>query len=226
MRTILPFVLNLAAATFASATTTIDSVNKYTWGANVGWMDWRGDVASGADIGESFCSGWIYAANVGWISLGSGAPANGVRYQNNSAEDYGVNLDALGNLRGYAYGANIGWINFESIGAPMVDLVTGNFSGYAWSVNCGWISLSNAVAHVQTGTLLAVTRDDNTVLITWPLPPLHWDSDMGWILQFTTDLSTTVDWQDIAPPYGHVGGALYHFESLAPGNRFYRLHKP
>jgi hypothetical protein len=102
------------------AATTVDSANQYAWGANVGWMDGRGDVANGAVIGEYVCAGYLYAANLGWISLGDGSPASGVQYQNASAGDYGVNRDSLGNLRGYAWGANIGWVAFESTGAPMV----------------------------------------------------------------------------------------------------------
>lgn len=132
------------------ATTSITETNHYAYGANIGWINARGDVANGAVIGEYVCSGYLWAANVGWISLGSGTPANGMRYQNNSATDWGVNHDGLGNLRGYAYGANIGWIAFESTGAPSVDLRTGKLSGYVWSANCGWISLSNAHAVVQT----------------------------------------------------------------------------
>src|SRR6476661_8052620 len=130
----------------ALAATTIDAANKYAYGANLGWVDWRGDTNNGAVIGEYVCSGYIYSANVGWINLGSGAPANQIQYQNNSAADFGVNTDPFGNLRGYAYGANIGWINFENTGAPKVDLFTGKFSGYIYSANCGWISLSNAFA--------------------------------------------------------------------------------
>ena len=143
-----------AAATWtAAAATSIDPVNFGAWGANIGWLNGRGDVANGAVIGEYVCSGYIYAANVGWINLGSGSPTNGMYYQNLSANDFGVNLDNLGYLRGYAWGANIGWINFEANGAPHVDLTTGNFSGYAYAANCGWISLSNALAYVQTDTL-------------------------------------------------------------------------
>ena len=78
-----------------------------------GWTC-RGDTNNGAVIGEYVCSGYIYSANVGWINLGSGSPANGIRYQNNSAADFGVNQDGLGNLSGYAYGANIGWINVRA----------------------------------------------------------------------------------------------------------------
>src|SRR5262249_13519600 len=107
----------LLSAFPARAATTINPGNKYAYGANIGWMDSRGDTNNGAVIGEYVCSGSIYSANVGWINLGSGAPANQIQYQNNSAADFGVNQDGLGNLRGYAYGANIGWINFEATGA-------------------------------------------------------------------------------------------------------------
>ena len=141
------------SAFLAGAATTIDAANKYAYGANIGWLNAYADGANGAVIGDFYCMGYIYAANVGWINLGSGLPVNGIQYQNNSAADFGINQDGLGNLRGYAYGANIGWINFENTGAPKVDLRTGILSGYVWSANCGWISLSNAVAYVQTDSL-------------------------------------------------------------------------
>ena len=137
----------------ARASTTIDAVNRYAYGANFGWIDWRGDTNTGAVIGQYFCSGNIYSANAGWINLGSGSPTNGMQYQNLSAADFGVNVDSQGNLRGYAYGADIGWVNFETNGDPQVSLLTGNLSGYVWSANCGWISLSNAEAYVQTDIL-------------------------------------------------------------------------
>jgi len=132
------------------AATTINATNKFAYGANIGWMDWRGDTNSGAVIGEYVCSGYIYSANVGWIHLGDGTPTNAIQYQNNSTTDYGVNHDGQGNLRGYAYGANIGWINFENLGAAKVDLATGRLTGSAYSANCGWISLSNLFAFVET----------------------------------------------------------------------------
>lgn len=151
------------------AATTIDPVNKFAYGANIGWMDWRGDTNHGAVIGDYVCSGYIYSANCGWINLGSGNPANGIRYQNLSALDFGVNNDGLGNLRGFAYGANIGWINFENTGAPKVDLRSGVITGYVYSANCGWISLSNTVAHVQTDTIDPGQLDANGLPIAWEL---------------------------------------------------------
>jgi hypothetical protein len=156
---------------FASSwgATTINPTNKYAYGANIGWMDWRGDTNNGAVIGEYVCSGYIYSANVGWINLGGGAPTNLIQYQNLSANDFGVNLDALGNLRGYAYGANIGWVNFENNGAPKVDLLSGRMTGSAWSANCGWISLSNAFAYVQTDTIAPGAVGTNGLPIAWQL---------------------------------------------------------
>jgi hypothetical protein len=135
------------------AATSINAINKYGYGANIGWIDARGNTNAGAVIGEFVCSGYLYSADVGWISLGSNAPANGIQYQNNSATDYGVNNDGLGNLRGFAWSPNVGWINFESIGAPKVNLSTGRLSGSVYSANCGWINLSNAFAFVETDTI-------------------------------------------------------------------------
>jgi hypothetical protein len=138
----------------AWATTTIDPVtNKYAYGANIGWVNAEGDVTNGMVVGEAFCSGFLYGANVGWIGVGDGTPDNGLAYSNSSSNDYGVNLEADGDLRGFAYAANLGWINFESNGNAQVDLLTGNLSGSAYGANVGWISLSNAQAYVQTVSL-------------------------------------------------------------------------
>jgi hypothetical protein len=169
-------LLVLSAGAFTGqGATTINAANHFSYGANIGWMDWRGDVTSGAVIGEYICTGAIYAANVGWISLGSGTPANGIRYQNNSAGDFGVNHDGLGNLRGYAYGANIGWLTFTNrdggggtYDGPKVDLLNGRLSGFIWSANCGWISLSNAFAFVQTDILqMGLDTDGDGIPDAW-----------------------------------------------------------
>ncbi|MGD9781245.1 MAG: hypothetical protein AB7V14_03730 [Kiritimatiellia bacterium] len=138
------------AAAAAGAATTINTPNQYAYGANVGWLNARGDVTRGASIGQYFCTGYVWSANCGWIGLGNG-PTNGWRYVNESATDWGVNHDGAGNLWGYAYGANVGWIVFEQTnGCPRIDLRTGNFSGCAWGANVGWIGLSNAQAFVET----------------------------------------------------------------------------
>jgi len=123
--------------------TTIDPANAYAYGANIGWINAEGDVANGAVIGHSFCSGYMYGENIGWIYLGNGTPDNGMAYANNSATDFGVNHNGLGNLSGYAWGANIGWLNFEqTYGMPKINLETGDLSGYVWGASVGWINLA------------------------------------------------------------------------------------
>jgi hypothetical protein len=168
------FIFVLLAVCFVTwvkvkAASTIDAANRYAYGANIGWVNGVADTNSGAIIGDFVCSGYIYSANVGWINLGSGSPTNSIRYQNLSANDFGVNQDGLGNLRGYAYGANIGWIAFENTGTPKVDLFTGTLSGSIWSANCGWISLSNAVGYVQTDRITPGALDGNGLPIAWEL---------------------------------------------------------
>ena len=158
----------------APAASTINTTNHYAWGANIGWTEWRPSATDGVVVGEFVCSGYVYAANVGWINLGNGTPANNIHYQNNSATDFGVNFTTdppqpgVGILRGFAYGANIGWINFESLGNPRVSLFTGTFSGYAYSANCGWINLNDSLGKVQTDhILMGADSNGNGIADAW-----------------------------------------------------------
>lgn len=169
MKLLLFVALYITSSGLCRADSTINATNRYAYGANIGWIDWRADGPNGAVIGDYVCSGSIYSANVGWIHLGSGSPVNGIRYQNNSGTDYGVNHDGFGNLSGFAYGANIGWIQFEAQGAPIVDLKTGRLGGAVYSANCGWISLSNAAAVVQTDHISPGLLDGNGLPVAWEI---------------------------------------------------------
>jgi hypothetical protein len=148
--------LQLLVTPAVYAGTTIDTNNAYAYGANFGWCNAFADGTNGAVIGQFYCTGYIYSANVGWIALSDGnPPTNGWFYYNDSATDWGVNdVNGTGQLAGMAYGANIGWITFEqTYGLPTVNLANGQLSGYAYSANCGWISLSSTVAVLQTDSL-------------------------------------------------------------------------
>jgi hypothetical protein len=139
--------------------TTIGTADRFAWGENIGWTDWRYDAGApgkGAVIGQYLCSGFIWGENVGWIQLGTGAPADGVHYANSDAADYGVNHDGAGSLTGLAWGENIGWITFDQTVAdpPRIDLATGQLSGYAYGENVGWIDLGGNGTHfVKTETI-------------------------------------------------------------------------
>jgi hypothetical protein len=152
-------LLLVAIATAAQATTTINSTKAYSWGANIGWLNWRPSAADGVSIGRYICSGYLYGANVGWINFGDGDPDNHIQYANNSASDFGINFtidpnnSGHGLLRGFAYGANIGWINFEAAGNPYVIISNGQLRGFVYSANCGWINLEDASFFVSTDTI-------------------------------------------------------------------------
>ena len=160
-------LLLAAALPAARAATTINATDKNVYGANIGWVNLAGDTANGLVVGEYFCSGYAWGANVGWINFGGGAPANGIRYGNASGTDFGVNVDAMGNLSGDAWGANIGWIVFEpTYGQPKVNLQSGVFSGAAWGANVGWISLDDLTTHAfvaRTDSIHATDTDGDGI---------------------------------------------------------------
>ena len=55
MKTLLTSLLVLGSLVSGWSATTINSANKFAYGANLGWMDWRGDTTSGAVIGDFVC---------------------------------------------------------------------------------------------------------------------------------------------------------------------------
>ncbi len=177
------FVLGYISTSWAS--TTINATNKFSYGANTGWVNWHANGTNGAVIGEFVCSDYIYSANCGWIHLGDGSPDNGIQYSNTSATDFGVNHIGAGQLRGFAYGANIGWLNFEAKGNPRVNLQTGVLEGSVWSANTGWISLSNAVAFVKTDSIANGVDSDADGIAD------------GWEIKFTGDITTLSDTADL-----------------------------
>ena len=157
------------------AASTINSTNKNAYSANAGWLNFRHDQPSspsGIVFGDYFLSGFAYGANIGYINLGDGTPANLIQYQNNSATDCGVNHDGLGNLSGYAYAANVGWINFgwatlSDVNRPRVNLLTGAFSGYAYGANIGWIHLG--AGYLVTDTMTFTDTDGDGMADAWEL---------------------------------------------------------
>jgi len=139
----------LSGAAVVTADTNVSSGSEFSWGENIGWMNWR-DANAGVD-GVLNCNthleGFIWAENVGWINTGYG-PLSGNMYTNADSSDFGVNILPNGDLEGFAWGENIGWINFDtsSAGADRAryDDAAGRFRGYAWGENIGWINLDDS----------------------------------------------------------------------------------
>jgi len=106
-------LIGLANFAFASATEgTIDSVYKYAWGENIGWINF-GTAGGSVRITDAGLSGYAWSSNYGWINLNP--TASGVKNNNE------------GTLSGYAWGENLGWINFSGV----IINSNGEFSGLA-----------------------------------------------------------------------------------------------
>lgn len=135
--------------------------SKYAYGENIGWLnaDPADSGEAGIDVSATKLTGYIWSANIGWISLSC---------DNNdvcATSDYGVVNDGNGNLSGYAWSENAGWISFScndsascgtvSYGVT-IDSETGEFSGYAWGANVGWIKFDHSATDYRVKTSFAV----------------------------------------------------------------------
>jgi hypothetical protein len=197
------------------AATTVDSAHPYAYGANVGWINARGDATNGAVFGQSFCTGFLWSANCGWIGLGNG-PTNGWQYSNTASNDWGVNHDGEGRLTGYAYGANIGWVTFEQThGQPRIDLRTGNLSGYAWGANVGWIGFSNSQAYVETMLSPGADTDGDGIPDTWERRRAGNTTTLG---TGDADLDGTPDADEYAADTDPLTGEQLEITSLTAAN--------
>jgi hypothetical protein len=181
---LLSLLLALAAAAAAPGQDVISPAHHYSWGENIGWMNWldAGDPpgSQGVRVHATFLSGLIWGENAGWISVGDGSPANGVQYANVDGDDSGVNIEPSGDLHGYAWGENIGWVQFDtrSLGAQRarLDRAAQRFRGYAWGENVGWINLDDAEHYVgiaPEGAELFKRGDANADAAVDISDPLH-----------------------------------------------------
>jgi hypothetical protein len=155
---LLPALL-LAPAALAQ-TSNIDPAHKFSWGENIGWMNWQAagspSGSQGALINPNILSGFVWCENVGYLNLGDGTPANGFAYANLNGTDFGVNLLGDDRLSGFAWGENIGWINFGPHATlpagqqARYDGASARLRGYAWGENVGWINLDDPTHYVGT----------------------------------------------------------------------------
>jgi hypothetical protein len=143
--------------------TSIDSVFKYSWGENIGWLNWRdaNGGSQGVEYHSNHLAGYIWAENVGFVNVGNG----GGPYTNTNDTNYGVNILGGGNLAGYAWGENIGWINFDTAAAlggagqqARYDAGANRFRGYAWGENVGWINLDDPTQYVGVVASVTITQ--------------------------------------------------------------------
>ena len=125
-------VLLLAAGT-SSLAASIDPVDRYAWGENIGWVNHR-DASGAVQVYADHLEGFAWAENLGWVKLGSHSGGGTHSYGNGSASDWGVN-NSSGTLSGYAWSENAGWVSFAPTGGG-VTIANGIFDGYAWGASC------------------------------------------------------------------------------------------
>src|SRR5262249_21656569 len=156
--------LALAVAGTATAQENIDPGNtgaQYAYSANAGWWNAEpsGDGGPGVAVSDAALTGYVWAGNLGWVSLSCQNTASC------GTASYGVTNDGHGHLSGLAYAQNVGWVDFrpKQGGTPVagagvdIDPSTGVFSGTAYGANIGWIRLGTfatpgvAQSQIQTG---------------------------------------------------------------------------
>lgn len=141
----------MASISFAENVDPYDDGSQYAYGENIGWLNFEPNVPSdpcdyGVTVSDTELTGFIWAENIGWISLSC---------ENTSScgtVNYGVTNDVSGNLAGYAWSENVGWISFSCDNTSSCGTVNygvtidekGNFDGYAWAENIGWLNFNSA----------------------------------------------------------------------------------
>jgi len=134
-----------------------DDDSQYAWSEIAGWLNAEplGDGGPGVRIWQTRAEGWMWAENIGWISLSCHNTSSC------ATVDYEVTNNGAGNLAGFGWAENVGWVSFScenTVSCASVDYgvaidpATGEFSGFAWTENVGWISFSC----VNTGSCATV----------------------------------------------------------------------
>ena len=173
----------------------VDSVSRYAYGENVGWVDF-GNVS----IVNAVFSGYAYGENIGWIDMS------------------GVSLNSNGTLTGYGWSENTGWIDFSEVALGQ----NGAFTGGAYGENIGWINFSNssydqvALANIPpefgsegvTAKQIATSTDPNYTKVSISYSIADADTSMSphpGQLDVSFEYNTGSGWQGIPSQYLTAG---------------------
>jgi hypothetical protein len=141
--------------------------SQYAHGENIGWLNAEpgNDKGYGAEVAATRLTGWIWAENIGWISLSCR------NTDSCAAVDYEIRNDGAGNLSGYAWSENAGWVSFSCANTGScrsvnygvrIDLSTGRFRGQAWGENIGWVDFDS---QSQTAYMIVTSWTDSVTYI-------------------------------------------------------------
>jgi len=143
---LLSVLLSSVSFVYAENIDPYEDGSQYAYGENVGWLNFEPNTGDGVRVESDVLTGWVWAENIGWVSLSC---------ENTSScptVNYGVTNDGGGNLSGYAWSENVGWISFSCDNTSSCATVNygvtiddqGNFDGWAWGENIGWIHFQSA----------------------------------------------------------------------------------
>ena len=200
-------ILSRADFVFAG---TIDSIYKYAWSPNAGWINFNTVGAGSPVISNSEITGWVWNNNYGWINL--------------SPDGSGIKNDGEGNLSGAAWGENTGWIDFggvvinsdgkftgtatgDAVGqinfdCDNCDVVTdwrpqSQFSGGGSAGTSNYTSLGSDLFGVSLDSGKQLTNKTKTILnLSAPLgiKKVEISNSADFSESFLTDYQNTVDW--------------------------------
>jgi hypothetical protein len=180
------FIFFDISGVYASVTEgSIDSVNKWAWSENTGWIDF-GTSGGNIKVTDSALTGYAYGENIGWVSLN--CSNTGTCGDN----PYAVSNNGSGSLSGYAWGSNTGWINFAPSGGGVSVNSSGVFSGTAYGENIGRI-VFNTDHPVTTDWRPSSSRTPVANTSGGNGPPLSGSMSYGYVSPNLPSIPTTVD---------------------------------
>jgi hypothetical protein len=135
-------------------------------------------------------------------------------------------------IRAHGQGYSINWSTVDggagtstggvfTVSGTIGQADAGSMSDGNFTVQGGFWADILAAVQMPGAPWLTLTRSNAAVIVSWPLPAT------GWVLERTNHLSqVSAAWAQIPPPYQTNGASLQFIDTVTPGSKFYRLHKP
>ncbi len=193
----------------ALADSNVDPAHKHAYGANLGWIDMRGDVSHGAVIGQAYCTGYVWSANAGWIGL-----SNAQACVRTTTLDPGPDRDGDGLPDAWEY-ARTGGTNILSGGGHDAD-----HDGASDLAEC--LADTDPLDPDDRLEVVAIAVSGTTNTVRWTARPTR-----SYRLEATNRLPSAVgEWPDagpgvIAPPVSSP--AMATVSGVTETTRFYRV---
>jgi len=104
-------MLLVACTCYAENIDPYEDGSQYAYGENVGWLNFEPNTGDGVQVESDVLTGWVWAENIGWVSLSCENTASC------GTVSYGITNDGNGNLAGYAWSENVGSVSYTHLRA-------------------------------------------------------------------------------------------------------------